>query len=149
MTSNYHYVFEDISGTYMELMSEIHDYLSLPQHKCFLQMDEKYAYCSIPIHENDRHIYAFIIPGISQLKLTRMSQGCGTSGFSMQEMMQIVWGALPPIPQNTIGDLNHPILYDFSRDGSGPSLLRAKSELDTAKVRFYADDIFAGYKSVS
>ena len=45
VTFNYHYVYEDLPGTYMELISEIHDYLSLPQHQCFIQMDIKHAYC--------------------------------------------------------------------------------------------------------
>ncbi|POS81794.1 hypothetical protein EPUL_006422, partial [Erysiphe pulchra] len=132
VTFNYHNVLEEIPGTYMELMSEVHDYLSLPQHRCFLQMDIKHAYWSIPVHENDRHIYAFFIPGIGQLQPTRMPQGCGTSGFSMQELMQIVWGALPPVPEHLRGDQYHPLQHEFSSDGSEPSLLRAQTESDTA-----------------
>ncbi|KAI0991407.1 hypothetical protein K3495_g16780, partial [Podosphaera aphanis] len=149
VTFNYHYVYEDIPGTYMELMSEIHDYLSLPQHNYFIQLDIKHAYWSIPVHESDRHIYAFFIPGIGQLQPTRMPQGCGTSGFSMQELMQIVWGALPPIPPSLLGNSHHPVQPDFSLDGSEPSLLRAQSEFEAAKVRFYVDDIFAGCKNIS
>ncbi|KAI0995442.1 hypothetical protein K3495_g12736 [Podosphaera aphanis] len=148
VTFNYHNVREEIPGTFMELMSEIHDYLSLPQHKCFLQMDIKHAYWSIPVHESDRYIYAFFIPGISQLQPTRIPQGCGTSGFSMQELMQIVWGALPPVPRYLVNDENHPIQPEFSVDGSEPSLLRAQAETEAAKVRFYVDDIFAGCTSV-
>ncbi|KAI0998966.1 hypothetical protein K3495_g9230 [Podosphaera aphanis] len=87
ITFNYHNVFEVIPGTYMELMLEVHDYLSLPQHQFFLQMDIKHAYWSIPVHESDRHIYAFFISGIGQLQPTRMPQGCGTLGFNMQELM--------------------------------------------------------------
>ncbi|KAI0995068.1 hypothetical protein K3495_g13114 [Podosphaera aphanis] len=148
VTFNYHNVREEIPGTFMELMSEIHDYLSLPQHKCFLQMDIKHAYWSIPVHESDRYIYAFFIPGIGQFQPTRMPQGCGTSGFSMQELMQIVWGALPPVPRYLVNDENHPIQPEFSLDGSEPSLLRAQAETEAAKVRFYVDDIFAGCNSV-
>ncbi|POS81945.1 hypothetical protein EPUL_005678, partial [Erysiphe pulchra] len=133
ITFNYHYVYEALPGTYMELISEIHYYLSLPQHQCFIKMDIKHAYWSIPVRECDRHIYAFFIPGIGQLQPTRMPQGCGTSGFSLQELMQIVWGHIPSIPVHLRGDSNHPIQLQFSADGSEPSLLRPQSEFEAAK----------------
>ncbi|KAI1003142.1 hypothetical protein K3495_g5068 [Podosphaera aphanis] len=43
-----------------------------------------------------------------------MPQGCGISGFSMQELMQIIWGALPPIPPSLLGNSYHPVQSDFS-----------------------------------
>lgn len=63
--------------------------------------------------------------------------------------MQTVWGALSSILQYKLGDPNYPIQYDFSCNGSESYILRAQSELDATKIRFYVNDIFVGYKSIS
>ncbi|KAI0996042.1 hypothetical protein K3495_g12139 [Podosphaera aphanis] len=67
----------------------------------------------------------------------------------MQELLQIVWGTLPPVPPSLFGDSHHLVQSEYSLDGSEPSLLRAKSEFKPAKGRFYVHNIFAGCKTIS
>jgi hypothetical protein len=50
ITFNYSHVEEDMPGTFLQLTSEVHDYLSDPHHSCFMQYDIKHAYWSIGIY---------------------------------------------------------------------------------------------------
>ena len=59
-----------------------------------------------------------------------MPQGSRSAGFSMNELMLITFGYIPPLP-----------------DGSGeePSLLMPLAEDQAAPHSFYFDDIFSGF----
>ena len=127
LTFNYSNVKEEMPGCHLELTSKVHDYLSDPRHNTFFQADIKHAYYSVLVHPEDRHVFAFTLPGIGQLQPTRMPQGSGSAGFTMSELMNIALGPIPePLPE--------------------PSLLH--SEGDSAQpppLAFYMDDLFGGY----
>ena len=125
ITFNYSNVKEDMPGSHMELSSKVHDYLSDPRHKTFFQADIKHGYFSVILHPEDRHVFAFTIPGIGQLQPTRMPQGSRTAGHTMSELMNITLGPIPgPSPE--------------------PSLLH--NDLDgPPQLAFYMDDIFSGH----
>jgi hypothetical protein len=129
ITFNYSNVHEDMPGSCLQLASEVHDYLSDPRHGCFMQFDIKHAYWSIPVHPEDRYFFAFFADGIGQLQPTRMPQGSRSAGYSMNELMFIAFGYIPPLPDGT---------------GEEPSLLAALG-LDMARpLMFYMDDLFNG-----
>lgn len=75
ITFDYSPLLEDMPGLFLELMTEVTDYISLPEHTIYMQLDLKNAHWSIGVHPDGRHMYAFYIPGIGQLQPTRMPQG--------------------------------------------------------------------------
>ena len=87
MTFNYSQVHEDLPGTYMELSSKVHDHLSNPATGCLFSADLKHTYLTILLHPEDRHFFAFTIPGIRQCQLTRMQQGSKSAGFTITELV--------------------------------------------------------------
>jgi hypothetical protein len=97
ITFNYRNVIEDIPSCHLTLASKVHDYFSHPGHGCFMQLDLKHGYWAVALHPDDRHLFAFAMPGIGQLQPTRMPQGTMTAGFSVIELMHIVLGYLPPV----------------------------------------------------
>jgi hypothetical protein len=122
---NYSQVKENIPGSRMELASTVHDNLSNPEHRCFFHADIKHAYFSVLLAPEDRHYFAFTVPGFGQLQPTRMPQGSGTASFTMTELMLIVLGAIPP-------------------PNPEPSLLTMK---DPAPVVSFVDDLYGGAES--
>ena len=44
ITFNYSHVHENMPGSFLQLSSEVHDYLSDPRHGCYMQYDIKHAY---------------------------------------------------------------------------------------------------------
>jgi transposase InsO family protein len=137
VTFNYRNVQEDIPGCFVTLLSEAHDYLSHPNHNCFLQCDIKHAYWSVGIYPPHRHYFAFSIPGHGQLQPTRMPQGSVTASFSMNELMYLVLGTIPKSPQ----------AEEAGYDDSEPSLLSSTSPDKLPGTCFYMDDIFSGQNS--
>ena len=127
LTFNYSQVPEDMPGSYLRLASSVHDFLENPRHNTFCQLDLKHGYFCIEVEPEDRHIYAFTIPGIGQLQPTRMPQGSATSGFTMTEVMFIMLGEIP-------GDVHE------------PSLLGSSTK-DSEGCDFYMDDVFVGQSS--
>ena len=87
ITFNYSYVKENMPGSFMELMTEIHNYLAFLDHKCFLQFDIKNAYWSIVQHPQDRFIYAFYVSTLGEVQPTRMPQGTNAAGYTMNKFM--------------------------------------------------------------
>lgn len=79
----------------MELASKVHDYLADPRHLTFCQFDIKDGYFCVVLHPEDRHYFAFTIPGIGQLQPTRMPQGSRSASFTMSELMNIAMGPIP------------------------------------------------------
>jgi hypothetical protein len=67
LTFNYSRMDEELPGSYMELSARIHDYLANPQHNVYMQADIKYDYFSVGVHPDDRHIFAFSVPGLGRL----------------------------------------------------------------------------------
>lgn len=126
LTFDYSKVKEDMPGSYLELMSKVHDYLSDPRHKTFFQADIKHGYFSVVLHPDDRHLFAFTIPGIGQLQPTRMPQGSRSAGFTMSELMNT---ALRPIPD----------------PDPEPSLMHCESAAPPP-IAFYVDDLFCGHE---
>lgn len=165
ITFNYRNVIEDIPSCHLTLASKVHDYLSHPGHGCFMQLDLKHGYWAVALHPDDRHLFAFAMPGIGQLQPTRMPQGTMTAGFSVIELMHIVLGYLPPVPLELrshsalgsrplencglhigIDDVTTMLPSDGS-DGSEPSLLHATGSSQMPPVFLYMDDIFSAHSS--
>jgi hypothetical protein len=72
---------------YFNLEFSAHDYLSDPRHAVLMQADLKHAYFSVPVHRDDRHVYAFSIPELGQFQPTRMALGAKTPGFTVNELL--------------------------------------------------------------
>ncbi|KAI0994434.1 hypothetical protein K3495_g13748 [Podosphaera aphanis] len=66
LTFNYQNVKEDKPGCFVELMSRCHDYLGEPSHKMFFKLDLKNGYWVIMVHPDNRHLFAFSMPGMGQ-----------------------------------------------------------------------------------
>ena len=90
--------------------------------------DIKHAYHTIPLHEYDRHFFAFTISGIGQLQPIRMQQGSQSAGFTMTEAAYRAFGVLT-------APLNEPSLLH----SSDPSIL--------PPLTFYTNDFFGGFSS--
>ncbi|KAI0995670.1 hypothetical protein K3495_g12511, partial [Podosphaera aphanis] len=131
LTFNYQNVVEDTPGCFVELMSRCHDYLGHPAHKMFFKLDLKHGYWAISVHPEDRHYFAFSIPGLGQLQPTRMPQGSCSASFSFTELMYLVLGWIPP-------NIDHPEIE---------SLLASKTADVLPECTFYIDDIFSGFKT--
>lgn len=58
---DYSNVKEVMPGNYCALASDVHEYLSHPSHMVFHQLDLKHAYWGMPLHPDDRHIFAFSV----------------------------------------------------------------------------------------
>ena len=129
ITFNYRGVKETMPGTYLELSSKVHDNLANPNHRCFFQADVKHGYFNVILVIEDRHYFAFYIPGIGQLQPIRMPQGSRSAGFTMFELMNI---ALGPIPAP---DAEPSLLYNLEDDDD---------PFELALLSYYADDIFGG-----
>lgn len=125
MTLNYSGIPEQLPGTFQELSSRVHDHLADPRHRALFAADLKHAYFSVLIHPNDRHYFAFTIPGIGQLQPTRMHQGSKSAGFTMTELVYKAFGELP--------------------DHNESSLLHATSSVDLPPLVCYMDDFFGGF----
>ncbi|SLM35366.1 hypothetical protein LPUS_04613 [Lasallia pustulata] len=125
ITFDYSRVKEDMPRSYLELMSKVHNYLSDPRHGTFFQADIKHGYFSIVLHLEDCYLFAFTIPGIGQLRPTRMPQGSRSARFIMSELMNITLG---PIPE----------------PNSELSLMHGEP-LEPAPIAFYIDDLFSGH----
>ena len=104
----------------MGLSSSVHDYLAHPRHALFFRADMKYGYFGVLLHPDDRHYFAFTVPGYGQLQPTRMPQGSESAAFTVSELVRVAYGAIPaPDPE--------PSLFDTG---------------DPPAVRFYMDDLF-------
>ena len=49
ITFNYSNIHKDMPGSCLQLASEVHDYLSDPQHGCFMQFDIKHIVVGITL----------------------------------------------------------------------------------------------------
>lgn len=131
LTFNYQNVIEDKPGCFVELMSSCHDYMGHPSHQMYHKLDLKHGYWVISVHPDDRHYFAFSIPGLGQLQPTRMPQGSCSASFSFTELMYLVLGYIPKTS-------NFP---------GAESLLNASEEHGLPKVAFYIDDMHSGFKT--
>ncbi|KAI0996301.1 hypothetical protein K3495_g11880, partial [Podosphaera aphanis] len=131
LTFNYQNVVEDKPGCFVELMSRCHDYLGHPEHKMFFKMDLKNGYWAISVHPEDRHYFAFSMPGMGQLQPTRMPQGSCSASFSFTELMYLVLGQVPKT----------------DKFPGMSSLLIPKAVDQLPGATFYIDDIFSGFKT--
>ncbi|XDG01516.1 hypothetical protein ABKA04_001131 [Annulohypoxylon sp. FPYF3050] len=129
MTVNYSKVEEDLPGTNLPLLADLHAHLSDPRIGSISKFDLKHGYWSILVHPDTRHILAFEIPGFPQLQPTRMPQGTQSAAHSMSEMMRIMLGHIPePNPEPSF------------IAPSAPDALTCAVE--------YIDDVFATHKTV-
>ncbi|KAI0992935.1 hypothetical protein K3495_g15249, partial [Podosphaera aphanis] len=138
VTFNYSRVSEVMPGCHMVLLREVRDYLSDPRHSLFCQFDFKNAYWAISVHPDDRHILAFFVDGIGQLQPTVLPQGCQTATFTLTELMYIMLGEIPPVPEE---------FRTQECDGSEPSLLKAPEQDAVEPMKFYMDDLFTGNRT--
>jgi len=122
---------EDKPGCYVELMARCHDYLGHPAHKWFHKADLKHGYWAILVNPDDRHYFAFSIPGAGQLQPTRMPQGSCSASFSFTELMYIVLGLIPAVEGFEAWE----------------SMLGSESPSTLPKSTFYIDDIFSGFRT--
>ena len=138
-TFNYSNVKETMPGCYLELMSKVHDYLADPRHKVYFMADIKHGYYNVLLHPDDRHIFAFTIPGIGQLQPTRMPQGSRSAGFTMSELMNITLGPIPP------PDPEPSLLHPVERiEWAKMKLLFKKLHLFIPKIRALGVDHIVG-----
>ncbi|POS82380.1 hypothetical protein EPUL_006396, partial [Erysiphe pulchra] len=131
LTFNYRNVVEEKPGCFVELMSRCHDYLGHPDHKMFCKMDLKNGYWAILVHPEDRHYFAFSMPGMGQLQPTRMPQGSCSASFSFTELMYLVLGQIPATDEFSGMD----------------SILVPKAIDQLPGASFYIDDIFSGFET--
>ncbi len=122
----------------MPLMSDIHDFLSEPRHGCFIQLDSKNAYWSIPLSTDCRKYLAFTLNNKPQLQPTRLPQGSQSATFGLTQCMNIALGAIPKLPDGMV--------TTEGKDGSEPSLLHQSHPDESDKLKFYMDDIFGAFQ---
>ena len=67
MVWNYSGVKKIMLSNLLKLMFKVHDYLAHPNHQIYIQADIRYGYYSVILHSEDQYVFAFTIPGISQL----------------------------------------------------------------------------------
>lgn len=132
---DYSNVEEVMPGTHLQLTPRVHDYLSDPRHATFFVADLKHAYYSVGLHPEDRHYFAFYLPDVGQLQPTRMMQGSQSSAFTMNELMNLVFGPIPA-PQS------EPSLLHYSA-----TPLEKHQTAGLAPLAYYMDDIFGGAQS--
>lgn len=97
----------------------------------FFKLDINNAYWAILVHPDDRHYFAFPVPGLGQLQSTRMPQGSCSASFSFTELMYRVLG-----------------LILATDEFSGiESVLVPKAEGLLQEAAFYIDDIFSGIET--
>ena len=128
LTFNYHFVYENIPASHMEVVINVHNLLSIPSNKCLFSRDIMYRYWVVNVYLDDHYYLVFHVPGIGQVQPTRMSQRARTSSFTFNELMNIDLGPIPT-PQLE------------------PSLLHGKTTKDFAPFAFYMDDIFGAFKT--
>lgn len=127
LTFNYSLVFETQPGVHMVRADRVHEFLSASSHDVMSTFDLKNAYWTIPIHPDDRYIFAFYVPGVGQCQPTRMAQGGRASSFTMNELGNIALGEIPP-PQ--------------------PERSLIAPERDRLQdMTFYQDDMYAAHSS--
>lgn len=127
ITINYQHVHETKPGNYLNLASKCHDFVNKPHHTTYSKLDLKHGYFAIGLHLEDRHIFAFTVPGIGQVQPTRVMQGSTSSRFSFTELIDITLGKIPePNPER--------------------SLLTEVEELEEG-LQPYTDDLFICHKS--
>lgn len=81
----------------------MHDYLSDLMYKIYFSANLKHIYYYIELHPDDRHYFAFYLPSIGQLQLTRIMQGSQSSTFTMNELINIMFGPIPaPNPEPSL-----------------------------------------------
>lgn len=95
LTINYSRIEEDLPGTNITYLREVHKHLSNPRIGCLSIFGLKHAYWSIQVRREDRHILAFETPVFPQLQPTRMPQGSKTSGFTMTNTMLTAFSPIP------------------------------------------------------
>lgn len=128
LTFNYRNVEEDVPGTNITLLSDVHEHLSHPGIGSYSIFDLKHGYWAIGIYPPHRHYFAFKIPDFPQLQPTRMPQGSQSAGFSFTELMTIALGPIPkPQPE--------------------PSMMAPESPSAIPPLTFYIDDVFATHSS--
>ncbi|KAI0997189.1 hypothetical protein K3495_g10996 [Podosphaera aphanis] len=135
VTFSYSRVSEVMPGCHMVLLREVRDYLSDQRYSLFCQFDFKNAYWAIGVHPYDRHILAFFVDGIGQLQPTVLPQGCQTTTFTLTELMYIMLGEIPPVPEE---------FHTQECDGSEPSLLKVPEQNAVEPMKFYMVDLFTG-----
>ena len=96
LTLNYSNVEENMPGINITYLRDVYTHLSYPSIGCFSTFDLKHAYWTVSVHPDDRHVFAFEVPGFPQLQPTRMPQGSQTSGFTFTELMKLALGPVPP-----------------------------------------------------
>lgn len=128
LTFNYHFVYEEPSGSTMKLAARAHSLMSNLSHRALFSADMKHGYWGVLVHPDDRNYLAFHVSGLGQLQPTRMPQGARISSFIFIELMNIVLGSIP--------ELN-----------SESSLLHSHDRHTTPGVAFYIDDTFGAHAS--
>ena len=125
---NYLFIYKNILASHMEVATNVHNLLTIPSNKCLFSADIKHEYWVVNVYPDDRHYFAFPVPGIGHLQSTDMSQGARTSSFTFNELMNIVF---------------RPILIPQPE----PSLLHARTTKKFISLAFYIDGIFGAFET--
>jgi hypothetical protein len=94
VTFDYSKIHEELSESFLELSSKVHDNLFDSRHKVFFSVDLKHVYLIIFMHSNDRHYFAFSISDIEQVQSTRVQQESKFAEFIMTELVYKAFDSL-------------------------------------------------------
>ncbi|PHH85636.1 hypothetical protein CDD83_146 [Cordyceps sp. RAO-2017] len=103
LTVNYRNVKEDLPGTEIPLLAELHEQLSDPRVGAYSGFDLKHGYWAVEVEPSLRFCLAFRVPGYAQLQPTRMPQGTSSACHSFSELMKLALGSIPgPYPEPSL-----------------------------------------------
>jgi hypothetical protein len=125
---DYFRIHEELSDSFLELFSKMHDNLFDSRHKIFFSADLKHVYLIISMHSNDRHYFAFFISGIDQIQSTRIQQESKFADFIMIELMYKAFESLSSFIEES-------------------SLLHSADPFHLSVLVFYMNDFFDGFQS--
>lgn len=100
LTFDYSHVDEIMPGNPIVLASEVMEAMGKGKCGALGQGDLKHGYWLTMIEEESRKIRTFRVPGIGQVRPTRMPQGLGSSGHHFHKLGYLAFGEIPePNPE--------------------------------------------------
>ncbi len=129
VTFDYSKIHEELSKSFLELSSKVHDNLSDLRHKVFFSADLKHVYLIISMHSDVRHYFAFSISDIDQIQSTRVQQESKFADFIMIELVYKAFNSLS------------------SSADSESSLLHSNDSFHLSVLVFYMNDFFDEFQS--
>ena len=125
---NYHFFYEDIVVSHIEIITIVYDLLSILSYQCLFLADIKHEYLLVNVHFDDRNYLAFHVSRIEQTQPTCMPQRARTSCFTFSKLINIVLGSISTLQSKS-------------------SLFYGKTAKDSALLAFYMDNYFEAFKT--